>query len=75
MPHLSGILHKVGDNPRDSDEAEKANADARDNEGEHGGKRSEAETGPRFVLVGVLDSPGMHPHICFVIGGSCECSF
>ena len=50
MPHLSGILHKVGDNPRDSDEAEKANADARDNEGEHGGKRSEAETGPRLHL-------------------------
>ena len=37
MPYLLDILHKVGGNPRDSDDAEKGNADARDNEGEHDG--------------------------------------
>ena len=35
MSHHPGILHKVGDNAGDSDDAEKGNADARDDEGEH----------------------------------------
>ena len=35
--HQSGILHKVGDDSGDSDDAESGDADARDDEGEHGG--------------------------------------
>ena len=42
MPHHPCILHKVGDSARDSDDAEKGNADARDDEGEHddGGQKA-----------------------------------
>ena len=72
MSHHPGILHKVGDNAGDSDDAEKGNADARDDEGEHD-RVAEAKlklghscAGCCFVVpVGVLSSPGMHQHSPF----------
>ena len=72
MPHHPCILHKVGDSARDSDDAEKCNADARDDEGEHdGGAEGKLKLGHTcagccfVVLVGVLSSPGMHRHSPF----------
>ena len=67
VPHLLCILHKVDDNPGDSDDAEEGDADARDDEREHDREeKSNRNWAPAaFVLVGVLHSPGMHRRSSF----------
>ena len=81
VPHLLCILHKVDDNPGDSDDAEEGDADARDDEREHDrGVEAKLKLGHNLCRMLFCCSGGSSlfswdasalpiSRICFVTGG------